>query len=76
MDFSSGIQSSSANDNYHGVINDTAVIGYSPMWCITSWNNNNYFVVDLPIEVVGTTLESVKTWLGLNNIIIYYKSNQ
>ena len=76
MDFGSGIQSSSANDNYNGVINDAAVIGYSPMWCITNWDNNNYFVVDLPIEVVGTTLESVKTWLGLNNIIIYYKSNQ
>lgn len=76
MDFSSGIQSGNADDNYNGVINDASVIGYSPMWCITNWNNNNYFVVDLPIEVVGTTLESVKTWLGLNNIIIYYKSNQ
>lgn len=59
-------------DMFNGVINDASMIGIYPMWNITNWKDNNYFVMTFPIDVVGNNIDDIKTWFGKNNIQIYY----
>ena len=83
LNFNSGINqaygtSSSSSDGYAGsysVINDSSMKGKFPLWNITHWDGNNYFVFSLPIAVVGKTIEEVKEWLADNNIVIYYPTS-
>lgn len=43
------------------------------MFTVSRWQEHDYFILSLPTEKVGTTIESVKTWLSNNPVTIYYK---
>lgn len=73
LDFSSSVIGTSNICN--NIINDSSVIGKFPMWNITNYENKNYFVMCLPISVVGKTISDINSWIDKHPITIYYKIN-
>ena len=71
LDFSSNITGTS--DICNNIINDPGVKGKFPMWNITNYNKQNYFVMCLPISVVGKTISEVNNWIDKHPITMYYK---